>query len=75
MTRNALLREIRELQDRVLKTAYPHTPRQQAAHTRACNCLRRARRQLAAMDAGRPPRHWVDIPLDCDPCQPSQFLE
>jgi hypothetical protein len=80
LSRATILRQIRFMQRRVVETtrvlhsAENPTPRQKAARTRACHCLAIARRQLAALDAGRPARDWIEVLLPFDPCDPKHFL-
>ncbi|MCU0585586.1 MAG: hypothetical protein MUC46_05895, partial [Desulfobacterales bacterium] len=59
--RSRLLREIADLEARVCATAEPRTRQERAAHTRAANSLRRTRRQLAALEQGRPIADWIEI--------------
>jgi hypothetical protein len=61
--RNRLIREIERLEARVCVTAEPRTRQERIAHTRAANSLRRTRRQLAALEHGRPITDWIDIHL------------
>jgi hypothetical protein len=61
--RTRLVREIRAWEARVTATAGRRTRAERTANTRAANSLRRTRRQLAAVEQGRPIADWIDIQL------------
>ena len=64
MTRNRLLKEISQFEERVRETEEADTPRQKAAHTRAQNCLNVRKRMLLSLDNTGSPAYWPEYKID-----------